>query len=118
MFTPPPVRVLVSMVAPILSCLLVSCVSLEFDRMTGTTFPAQHLVNGQPVTLSSIFDDAGIKLSVEEDDTGIQPLNIAEDDCISDAELATVENGHLTASFAYSLSKPIEAKLRAHGVIP
>ncbi|MBL8072668.1 MAG: hypothetical protein JNM35_16460, partial [Nitrospira sp.] len=90
MLTPPPVRFQMSMVAAILSCLLVSCVSLEFDRMTGTAFPSQHMVNGQPVTLSSIFDDAGIKLTVEEDDTGIQPLNIAEDDCISDAELSTL----------------------------
>lgn len=39
MFTPPPLRVLVSMAIPVFAGLLVSCVSLEFDRMTGTTFP-------------------------------------------------------------------------------
>ncbi len=94
MFAPPTTRLLRTLFVPILSCLLVSCVSLEFDRMTGTTFPPQHMVNGQPVTLSTIYNDAGIKLTVEEDETTIQPLNIAEDDCISDAELATLEDGH------------------------
>ncbi len=83
-----------SIALPILSLLLVSCVSLEFDRMTGTAFPPQHTVNGQPVTLESIFDDAGVSLTVEEDETGIQPLNIAQDDCISDAELSALENNH------------------------
>ena len=108
MFTPLPLRVLVSMAIPVFSGLLVSCVSLEFDRMTGTTFPAQHMVNGQPVTVSSIFDDAGIKLSVEEDDTGIQPLNIAGDDCISDAELTTLENGHRHLSLFPTAACPFD----------
>ncbi|CAI4029726.1 hypothetical protein DNFV4_00144 [Nitrospira tepida] len=80
--------------APALCWFLASCVSLEFDRMTGTTFPPPQMVNGQPVTLETIYNAAGIKLDVQEDDTAIQPLNIAEDDCISDAELTTVENGH------------------------
>ena len=48
-----PLRVLVSMAIPVLAGLLVSCVSLEFDRMTGTTFPPQHTVNGQPASLGS-----------------------------------------------------------------
>ncbi|GKS60411.1 hypothetical protein YTPLAS18_39380 [Nitrospira sp.] len=73
---------------------LSGCVALEFDRMTGTTFPPQHMVNGQPVTLESIYDDAGISLEVEEDETTIVPLNIANNDCISDAELDALENGH------------------------
>jgi hypothetical protein len=76
------------------SLLLVSCVSLEFDRMAGTAFPPSQMVNGQPVTLASIYKDAGIQLTVEEDETGIQPLHIPGDDCISDAELTTLENGH------------------------
>jgi hypothetical protein len=77
-----------------MACLLASCVSLEFDRMTGTAFPAQQMVNGQPVTLQTIYNGAGIQLDVQEDDTAIDPLNIAENDCISDAELTTLENGH------------------------
>ena len=93
MFTPS-FRVLLSIVVPVFACLLVSCVSLEFDRMTGTTFPPAQTVNGQAVTLGTVFNDAGISLDVEEDDTAIQPLNIAQDECISDAELSTLENGH------------------------
>ena len=74
--------------------LATGCVALEFDRMTGTAYPPQHMVNGQPVTLESIYEDAGISLDVEEDDTNITPLNIANNDCISDAELDALENGH------------------------
>ena len=87
-------RPFLKMAASALCCILASCVSLEFDRMTGTTFPPQQMVNGQPVNLETIYSAAGIKLDVQEDDTAIQPLNIAEDDCISDAELTTLENGH------------------------
>ena len=79
-------------------CLLVSCVSLEFDRMTGTAFPPEQMVNGQSVTLASIYDEAGLKLQVEEDETTIAPLSIPGEDCISDAELTTLENGHRTLS--------------------
>ena len=78
-------RPFLKMAASALCCILASCVSLEFDRMTGTTFPPQQMVNGQPVNLETIYSAAGIKLDVQEDDTAIQPLNIAEDDCISDA---------------------------------
>ncbi len=108
MFTPPSARFLVTMVVPLMSCLLVSCVSLEFDRMTGTAFPSQQLVNGQAVTLETIYNDAGIKLTVEEDDTAIQPLNIAEDDCISDAELTTLENGHRHLSLFPTAACPFQ----------
>lgn len=77
-----------------LSFLLTSCVALEFDRMSGTAFPTQQMINGQAVALKSIYDDAGVKLDVQEDETGIEPLNIAENACISDAELSTLEDGH------------------------
>lgn len=75
------------------SSLLASCAAFEFDRMTGTAFPTQQMINGQAVSLASIYDDAGINVDVQEDETGIQPL-ISEDDCISDAELSALENGH------------------------
>jgi hypothetical protein len=116
MFAPPTSRLAHTLFISLLSSLLVSCVSLEFDRMTGTTFPPQHMVNGQPVTLETIYSDAGIKLNVEEDDTTIQPLNIAEDDCISDAELATLENRHRylslfpTAACPFSSATPITSR--------
>ena len=58
------------------SSLLASCAALEFDRMTGTAFPTQQMINGQAVSLASIYDDAGINVDVQEDETGIQPLNI------------------------------------------
>ncbi|BCA56457.1 hypothetical protein W02_35970 [Nitrospira sp. KM1] len=89
-----PVRFLSLMVVLLMSCLLVSCVALEFDRMSGTSFPPSHMVNGQSVTLRTIYDEAGIKLDVQEDETNIQPLNIAQNDCISDAELDTLESSH------------------------
>ena len=76
------------------SALSVSCVALEFDRMSGTTFPPQQMVNGQVVNLETIYSDAGIPLTVEEDDTSIQPLPIPEDNCISDAELNALENNY------------------------
>lgn len=108
MFAPPTPRLAHTLSIFLLFSSLVSCVSLEFDRMTGTTFPPQHMVNGQPVTLETIYDDAGIKLTVEEDDTNIQPLNIAEDDCISDAELATLENGHRHLSLFPTAACPFQ----------
>jgi hypothetical protein len=91
-------RLLSPMAALGCSILLASCVSLELDRMAGTAFPPQHIVGGQPVTMSTIFNDAGIKVSVQEDETAIPPLNIPEDACISDAELTTLENGHRALS--------------------
>ncbi len=78
----------------VLPWLLASCASLEFDRMTGTAFPPQQMINGQAVTLESIYTGTGVSLDVQEDNTAIQPLNLATDDCISDAELTTLENGH------------------------
>ena len=59
-----PLRVLVSMAIPVFAGLLVSCVSLEFDRMTGTAFPTSQTVNGQTVTLSSIFDEGDLLRSI------------------------------------------------------
>ncbi|MDR4481105.1 MAG: hypothetical protein R3B37_15330 [Nitrospira sp.] len=104
----PTVRLFSAIVVPIMSCLLVSCASLEFDRMTGTAFPPSQTVNGQSVTLETVFNDAGINLDVEEDETAIQPLNIPGDDCISDAELATLENGHRHLSLFPTAACPFE----------
>ncbi len=94
MFAQPISRPVPAMTGIVLSCLLVSCVALEFDRMAGTAFPPAQMVNGQPVTLETIYNETGIRLDVEQDETAIQPLNIPEEDCISDAELTTLENGH------------------------
>lgn len=72
----------------------VSCVSVEFDRMTGTTFPTSQVVNSQTVDVQSIYKDAGFAVSVNEDDTNIAQLNIPQNECITDAELDSLENSH------------------------
>jgi len=102
-------RLLSAMVALCSSILLVSCVSLEFDRMAGTTFPPQQMVDGQSVTLETIYNLAAVKLDVQEDETGIQPLNIPDDACISDAELTTLENGHRHLSLFPTSVCPLQA---------
>ena len=81
------------------------CVALEFDRMAGTAFPPAQLVNGQSVTLASIYNEVGIKLTVEEDETGIAALP-SPDACINDAELSSLENGHRHLSLFPSSSCP------------
>lgn len=78
----------------ILACLTTGCVELEFDRMSGTAFPPAQMVNGQTVTLESIYNNQpGIRLTVAEDETNIAELP-SPDPCINDAELSSIENGH------------------------
>jgi hypothetical protein len=101
-------RFFLAITAPILGSLLASCVSLEFDRMSGTAFPTPQTIDGQLVSLATIYDEAGIKLNVQEDETTIQPLNIATDDCISDAELTTLEDGHRHLSLFPSAVCPFQ----------
>lgn len=67
-----------------------SSTHLEFDRMTGTAFPPEVVRDGEKYTLSSIYGAAGPVLTVDEDDTEIVPLF---KDCISDAELDSLEAG-------------------------
>ena len=78
-------------------CLLCSCVSVEFDRMVGTSFPTPQLANGTEVDIHAIYADAGFRVSVEEDDTDIPQLNIPANQCISDAELDALEAVHRDA---------------------
>lgn len=56
--------------------LLAGCttVRLEYDRMTGTAFPQSETVDGETVTLTSIYLQGNILLAVMEDDTAIAPL--------------------------------------------
>lgn len=74
--------------------LLSGCVRLEYDKMTGTTFPPQIMQLGVPVTVETIFFDVGRFVFLEPDEAFIPPLNIADDDCMSDAELDALEAGH------------------------
>jgi hypothetical protein len=89
MLTPLPLRFQVSMAIPrSYAGLLVSCVSLGVRPHDRHGIPSCSIPSmASPSHSRTIFDDAGISLTVEEDDTGIQPLNIAQDECISDAEL-------------------------------
>ena len=73
---------------------LTGCVEIEFDKMSGTTFPPELVVLGEPVTIEAVYFLAGRLVVVNEDETNIAPLNIADDDCISDAELDALEQGH------------------------
>ncbi len=71
-----------------------ACVQVEFDRMSGTTFPPELMIDGEEVTVQSVYADAGFSVSVNEVETGIPPLAIPESECITDAELDALEVGH------------------------
>lgn len=71
---------------------------LEYDRMTGTAFPLAETVSAEEITLSSIYMQGSILLSVDFDDTGIaaltgpfDPTDPNQYDYITPAELETVE---------------------------
>jgi len=86
--------------------LLSGCESyrLEYDRMTGTSFPPSQTVSGATVTLLSIYLNAGYLLDAQEDQTNIAaltgPANPADPnqyDYITEAELDTIESANRTA---------------------
>lgn len=73
-------------------------VRLEYDRMTGTAFPAPVTRSGEEVTFTSIYLQGDILLTVMEDDTSIAALTGPADptdpdqyDYITTAELETLE---------------------------
>lgn len=61
--------------------------------MTGTQFPQEETVDGDTVTLQSMYLDGGVLLVVDEDDTNITPLT-DKDDCITNAQLESIETGN------------------------
>lgn len=78
---------------------------LEYDRMTGTTFPPSQTVAGSTVTLSSIYLNAGYILDVREDQTNIPaltgPVSAADPnqyDYITEAELDALETANRTVA--------------------
>ncbi len=78
---------------------------LEFDRMTGTSFPNSVTVSGDTVSLTSIYFTADLILSVDEDDTSIPALTGATDpsdpdqyDYITVAELGSLESSYRSSS--------------------
>ncbi len=76
----------------LIACLATGCVELEFDRMAGMAFPPSQMVNGQTVTLETIYNEAGVRLTVEVDQTNLAEL-LSVDSCINDAELSSLEIG-------------------------
>lgn len=91
----------------LIACSATGCVELEFDRrVAGTAFPPSQMVSGQTVTLETIYKQAGITLTVEEDETNIAELQ-SVDPCISDAELSSLENGHRHLSLFPSSACPL-----------
>lgn len=73
-------------------------IELEYDRMTGTTFPQTETVASETVNLGTIYLQGDLLLVVDEDDTGITPLTGPFDpsdpnqyDYITQAEIDTVE---------------------------
>lgn len=77
--------------------------SLEYDRMTGTAFPATTTVGGNTVSLTSIYADADKVLNVNQDQTNIAALTGPADpndpnkyDYITEAELNTIETANRT----------------------
>lgn len=84
----------------VLLVLASACTSaqLEYDRMSGTAFPQSETVDGNQVTLTSIYLQGNILLGVVYDDTAIArltgPFNSADPnqyDYITPAELETLE---------------------------
>jgi len=74
-----------------------SFVVVEYDKMAGTAFPLPETVGGSTVTVSSIYDKVGIKLTVIEDDTSIprlldpvSPSDPYENDFITPPEIDNV----------------------------
>lgn len=86
---------------------LVGCttVRLEYDRMTGTVFPAETVFNGETVNFTNIYLQGNILLSVMEDTTSIAPLTGPADpadpnqyDYITPAEIETIETANRTSA--------------------
>jgi hypothetical protein len=103
---------------PIALCLalsIIGCVHLELDREAGTVFPGQVMVEGQAVNLHSIYDKAGPRLDVEEDDVVGGGIASAPGTCITDAELDSFEKGHRDSSVEPAC--PLICDYQLYGVI-
>ncbi|MGJ0492823.1 hypothetical protein [Methylobacter sp.] len=71
---------------------------IEYDRMTGTTFPPNQTVDGKQVTISSIYATESYMVNVVEDETNIaaltgpaNPSDPNQYDYITESELDTLE---------------------------
>lgn len=101
---------------------------LEFDRMIDTAYPATQTVGGVPVTLRSIYSDAGKTLIVNYDTDDIQPLSLFEPNrppyirspqmCITNAELDAVMAANRSSSTEPTTRWPLRgATYHLYGVV-
>lgn len=79
--------------------------SIEYDRMTNTTFPPDQTVDGKTVTIPSIYATEGYLVGVSQDETSIAalsgPANPADPnqyDYITESELDALEQGHRSSA--------------------
>lgn len=87
--------------APILMLAACTSTQIEYDRMTGTTFPPAQTVGGKTVTIPSIYGTEGYAVAINEDQTNIaaltgaiNPLDPNEYDYITEAELDNLETAN------------------------
>lgn len=88
------VRIWKYLVLCLLVTLFAGCtnVRLEFDRMVGTAYPPDQTVSGTTYTLNKIYADAGVVLTVNEDDTNIAA--VAGDSYLDDGQLDNLETAN------------------------
>lgn len=99
-------RLILPVILVLMASLYAGCttVRLEYDRMTGTAFPAETTFAGQTVNFSTIYIQGNILVSVMEDETTITPLtgpfNPADPnqyDYITPAEIDALVTAHRTS---------------------
>lgn len=97
--------------AVVMASMACTTTRIEYDRMTGTAFPAQQTVGGQNVTLTSIYAADGYLVGVTEDQTNIaaltgppNPNDPQQYDFITEAELDAVETANRTSPVAVTSS--------------
>lgn len=87
--------------ALVLSTVACTSTRIEYDRMTGTAFPAPQTRNGATVTIPWIYGNEGYAVIVAEDETNIaaltgppNPADPTQYDFITESELDALETAH------------------------
>lgn len=85
-------------IVPLLILFNVGCTTyhVEYDRMTGTSYPQPQSVSGSTVTLQTIYAKEDYLLVVDEDTTNIARLT-GTGNCINEAELNSIETANRTS---------------------
>lgn len=93
-------------------CTVIST-DLEYDRMTGTTYPPDQTVAGTTYNLTVIFTGAGKLLIVDEDDTNIAAL---AGNFITEAELDALESANRSSPVS-STTTESAVKYYLYGIV-